>query len=478
MLLAAVWLALLARPKRYITALFITAPWVGPFVWIGWELDVFKAGLLLSPLLAIHGLRLRRLRHARWPLLLLLGYALLASSWALLSRETLDYDALKIVPFNPRILAQTALFSLRALLPLLVVSVARQAGDAERWMNAYVWSVFVLCAYGLAQAGAFVAFGTPITPIFRDGLFGSVTEYATVEVWGMELLRVHSFSREPKDLALFCTPALAWLFVRASSPYAARAAREKLRLLVIGVCALLTFASSLLLLIPVMFVLIERLRPSMGLRRGARYWLSVAGVLAALLPPFVVAGQRRVLDRFRDSAGLFQLASLIQPSREGPALEFLKETWPRSALGYGIGTQAFYLPSYMPEEYSRKVQDHRVASGMDSMFLSLAADLGLPGLAAFGLFCWAVLKAARNEPHAVWPARAAFAATLVVGAPLNPSQQGGILWLLAGILCLLGACSRARPQRTDGWIGAGRQFRLMNGPPGDSRRDTGELVTR
>jgi hypothetical protein len=426
---AAVWTVLLTRPKLFVTALLVSAPWPGLFVRAGWEFDVFRTGLLFSPLLAARGLRPRRLGGSRFPLLLLAAYAAAVGAWALGSRELLEYDAARIVPFDERIAVQTVLFAWRCALPLLVVSIGEGDRDIEKWLNAYAWSVFVLCSYGLLQAVAFLSLGTPITPILRDGLFGNVTEYATVNILGRDLLRVHSFSREPKDLALFCVPALAWLFVRVSAPWGRRRRADQVRFVVISACALLTFASSLLLMVPFMFVLIERLRPKMRIHRSLRYWVGAVGTLALLLPLFLMTSQNRVWQRFQSISGL------IQPSRERPALEFLRESWPRSAFGFGVGTQAFYLVSRMPAEYAQKVLDHRVAAGADSMVVSTLADLGIPGL-LLALWCvGSALRTKRNDA-VVWAVRAAMAATTLMSLPLNPGQQGALLWLLIGLTCL------------------------------------------
>ena len=99
---------------------------------------------------------------------------------------------------------------------------------------------------------------------------------------------------------------------------------------------------------------------------GTRAELGAARDAFKLLgvPVFGVVAQKRVVDRFHGSTGNLQAQSLIQPARERPALDFLQSTWPRSALGYGIGTQAFYLPSRMNAEYSKQVLDLR-ADGRD-----------------------------------------------------------------------------------------------------------------
>jgi hypothetical protein len=427
---AAVWVGLLTRPRAFVTALLVTAPWPGLFVRAGWEFDAFRIGLILAPLLAVYGLQAGRLGVSRFPLLLLPVYAVGVGAWALGARELLEYDAVRIVGFESRVAAQTTLCVWRSLLPLLIVSIGRDERDAERWLDAYSWSVFVLCCYGLFQAVAFVTLGTPVTPIFRDGLFGSITEHATVNFFGVEFLRVHSFSREPKDLALFCVPALAWLFVRLNSPWNQRRRTDRIRLFVISACALVTFASSLLLMVPAMFAVIGWLRPRLSLPRRLRYWLGVMATLAPLMLPFLVISQSRVLGRFQTAR------SLLQPSREAPALEFLRETWPRSAFGYGMGTQAFYLLPRMPAEYAQKALDHRAAAGVDSMLVSTLSDLGIPGLVLTLWVIGSALSTRRSHAPVAWTIRAATGATALMGIPLNPGQQGAILWLLVGLTCL------------------------------------------
>lgn len=436
------WIPLLARPRAFVTALFATAPWLGLYATLGWEINAFKCGLLLSPLLLLHGVRPGRLGKAGRPLAALVLYGVAASGWALAAREVIVYDVLNVVAFELRVLVQLLVFLLSAGLPLILTTVGRTAVDIERWMGAYIWSVFVLCVYGLIQTLAYLAFADPITPIYRDGIFGAFSEFATVDILGFSFLRVHSFSREPKDLALVCVPALAWLFVRVSTPGVTQRRSRRIDLCqfaVIAACALLTFASSLLLMLPVLLIAVELIRPVFERTRRARYGLRVAGVLALGIPLFAAIAQKRVVERFHAPNQSVQVESFIQPSRERPALDFLRNTWPRSAFGYGIGTQAFYLPSRMPAEFSKQVLDQRTAAGVDSLVIGAFADLGVPGLVLYTILFLAALSTRNNEAHIVWPVRAALLAALLMGIPLNPGQHGAILWLLIGQACLLKA---------------------------------------
>ncbi|MBI4874392.1 MAG: hypothetical protein HY822_07155 [Acidobacteria bacterium] len=437
---------MLARPRLFIAALFAAAPWLGLYVTVGWEVNAFKCGLMLSPLLAIHGLRSSRLGRVGRPLLLLVLYGCAASGWALVAKEVVVHDVLNVVVYEFRVLVQVFVFLLSAALPLLIVSAGRSVADIEKWMNAYLWSVFVLCGYGLVQTLSYLAFQNPITPIYRDGLFGTFSEFATVDILGLRFLRVHSFSREPKDLALVCVPALAWLFVRVSTPGLLQGRSRRIdvcQFVVIATCALLTFASSLLLMLPVLLVAVELIRPVFETTRRIRYGLRVAGVLALGIPLFAIVAQKRVIDRFHGPTQSLEMESFIQPSRERPALDFLLSTWPRSALGYGIGTQAFYLPNRMPAEFSKQVLDQRTAAGVDSLVIGTTADLGIPGLVLYTMIFLAALTTRRNEAEIVWPVRAALLAALLMGIPLNPAQHGGILWLLVGQACLLRALQRS-----------------------------------
>jgi hypothetical protein len=118
------WFFLLLNPRWFVVALFVTSPWAGLYVTPGWELDAFKAGLILSPILLLRIFRPSPLRDIKWPLTLLIVYASGLSLWAVVAREPLQFDISSTVQYEPRVIVQYLVFLLRALLPFVVTSVA------------------------------------------------------------------------------------------------------------------------------------------------------------------------------------------------------------------------------------------------------------------------------------------------------------------------------------------------------------------
>lgn len=410
------WLLLFSQPKRYIQALFVLAPWLGFYVVWGAEWDFFKAGLVLSPLLWIRGAAIPETGRLRFALAGLALAAIVLLIWQLVSKEVQQYDILQTVNVDSRLVIATTLFLLRLSLPLLICAYLVRHGDVSSAISGYVNSVLLLAIYGLIQQVAFLLAGTPLTYVMRLGIFTESSEFSTVTTLGTTLLRVHSFSKEPKDLALFCLPAIGWLWSQLGTQR-----KALVKLVIILSAGILTFSSSFVLVLPLVILAVEMLRKH-SLRQRISTYLFGALVFGAFVPIYLSVSQVRVSERFS------RAEDLLQVGRERPLYRFLIDQFPRSLAGYGVGTQTSYLPSYMSREYWSKSLENREVVGVDSFLLTVFSDLGVQGLLLVTLALWTVV---RNQAVSL-PTRAALAAVALAGIPLNCDLRSGVLWLFLG----------------------------------------------
>jgi len=432
------WFVLLGFPRTYLTVLFFVAPLHGLFVRVGLDLDFFKAGLLVSPLLALHGITWRPLRFIARPLLLLATCAGLLFAWQFLSQEITEYDILRQFDVDQRMAISLLLWLSRLFLVVLIASLARGLADVERWVGSYVAGVVLVCGYGLLQEGSFLLTGDPITGIVRDGLLGTSQDFSTVEFGGLQLLRVHSLSREPKDLALFCCPVIGWLISRMFIQR--RTLKTYALACTVVLSAFLTFSSSLIMIFPAILVCaIPKIR-----RRYS--WVLLATIVLASAPLFWRIAEVRVFERFLKGV------DLLQESRERPALQFVQDHVPRSLLGYGVGSQAFLLPAYMPVYYRQVTYETSSLSGVDSLAVGLLVDLGVPGALLMLLIAMKVLRSPELKTSRGLPLRAALWGSLVAAIPLNPDLRNAVLWLFLGVACALWFQERQSARRAGAWV--------------------------
>lgn len=427
----ALWLMLFSQPRRYIKGLFTLAPWLGLYVVMGAEWDFFKAGLVMSPLLWLWGPRMPALGRIRVALFAVAIIAVILLSWQLFSKEVQQYDILRTVNVDGRLSIATALFLLRLSLPFLICAFVKRPADIESCAGAYVNSVLVLCVYGLFQQAVFLMTGHPVTYVMRQGIFGDSTEVSSVQMFGWTLMRVHSFSKEPKDLALFCVPAIAWLW----SQLGVRR-MVVVKLVVILAASVLTFSSSFVLVFPAVVFVVEWMRHRRGIKRRPATYVFGALVLATFVPFYLSVSQVRVSERFN------RAEDLLQVGRERPLYFFLADQFPRSLFGYGVGTQTSFLPGYMTREYWSKSLETREVVGVDSFAMTLFSDLGIEGLL---LVLLAVLTAVRSKRVSL-PTKSALAAVAIAGIPLNCDLRSGILWLFLGLAAAEARLSRPGPK--------------------------------
>lgn len=439
------WLLLFSQPARYIQLLFIFAPWLGLHAVWGAEWDFFKAGLVLSPLLWLRGASLSVAGRLRFPLagLALIAVALLG--WQLVTKEVQQYDILRTVDVDSRLVIATTLFLLRLSLPVLIAAYLTRPGAPASCINGYVNSVLVLAIYGLIQEAAFLLAGTPLTYVMRQGVFVESSEFSTVNTFGTTLLRVHSFSKEPKDLALFCLPAIGWLWSQLGAHRVAL-----VKLVVILAAAILTFSSSFVLVLPLVILAVEILRKH-SMRQRISTYLFAALVAGAFIPVYLSVSQVRVQERFN------RAEDLLQVSRERPLYQFLVDQFPRSLAGYGVGTQTSYLASYMSREHWSRSLESREVVGVDSFLLTIFSDLGVEGILLVSAALWTVV---RNGAISL-PTRAALVSVALAGIPLNCDLRSGVLWLFLGAAAAEARIARAArvemvPVRIPGRIAVAR----------------------
>jgi hypothetical protein len=423
-----VWLVMLLRPKLYVIALFVTAPWMGLWVKLVWMLDPFKIGLVLSPLLLITSGKLRRIRGVTVPLMAFVICSLLLMSWQFASGEVTKFDQLNHLGLIGRLVAANGMLLLRIFLLVIVASILSTGEDAHRCISSYAISVFVLAAYAILQELCFLLFGNPITSIYQFGLFQGGSVYTPIDIFGIQMLRAYSFCNEPKDLALFIMPAAAYAYTSMTAERSRRGRTwHRVQFWCLLCVGILTFSSSFLLLFPLVLMVLELLQPNRSIQRLLPRYVIYGCVTLLLFSMLSEVWRVRVTMRFKETG------DLLQTSREGPASRFFSEQFPRALVGYGVGTQAFYLPTYMPDEYRHRLIDYQGAAGLDSFWFSLLLDMGLPGTIIFGWLCLKVLRCPAVAKRRTWEYRAALIALLIAGIALPVDLRGATLWLFLGL---------------------------------------------
>lgn len=431
--LTAFWLALLPKPKWYVRALFVTAPWMGLWVTVVWMLDPFKIGLILAPLLLISASRSRPMRGLATPLMLLAGYAAMLFAWQLVSGEVSEMDELGHLDASGRLTVATGMQVLRIAAAVVVIKFTATLEEAKRYAHSYVLSVTVLSVYSLAQEASFLLTGSPITSMNSSGLFES-GGWFTMNVLGMDFVRLYAFCGEPKDFAMFLVPTIAYVYAtgRLHVQSGARWGRQKIQLAVLITAALLTFSSSVLLMAPLLLLAVETVINRKVVAAVMRRAFVVLPAVLILLPVLGVFWTLRVTDRFKQSE------DLLQESRERPAAEFFLDHLPRALLGYGVGTQAFYLPTYMPAEYKYRMLEVQGAAGVDSFWFTVLLDLGVPGAL---LYLWCLREAFRSSHRAIRitsPFRAALLTLVFLGIPLAVELRSAVFWLFLALTYRVG----------------------------------------
>jgi hypothetical protein len=427
--IASIYLCLILRPRWYLYALFFAAPWMGMVVRIGWMLEPFKIGLLLSPALYL-GLRVsRRVAAPLKPIACLLAWAAALFIWQSLSREIVAFDVLRSDVLSTRLEVANVMFFLRLALFGLVLCYI-DAATVPRCMALYVGAVSLLAFYGAIQEISFITLGDPITYALSDSHSLIRTSGANFSgtLFGISILRINSFFGEPKDLAFFVMPALAFVFAKARIPdprLQERAWVTKAQMGLLTIVGIMSFSSSFLIVLPVLFVTLLALEPRMRGRRK-RVLLSIA-VCLCCIPLFGAIWQIRVRERFGSPI------EFLQESRERPAWGFFLDKFPRSLLGLGVGTQAYYLPGLMGAEFQNSVAKVDAAAGMDSFLLSLLLDLGVPGALFFLWLCWKIIRGDRARTPENWPYTAAAIGAILISVPLQGDLRSGTLWLLLAL---------------------------------------------
>jgi hypothetical protein len=439
--LTACWLALLPRPKWYVRALFLTAPWMGLWVKAVWMVDPFKIGLILAPLLLISAGRLRPIRGLATPLMLLAGYLGMLFAWQLVSGEVSAMDDLQHLDANGRLAVATGMQLLRIAAAVVIIKFTATIEEAKRCADSYVLSVTILSVYGLAQETTFLLTGSPITPMNFYGLFEGGGSWFTMNVFGIDFARLYAFCGEPKDFALVLVPAIAYVYAagRRRAVLGSRWWRQKIQLAVLITATLLTFSSSVLLLAPLLLLAVETAINRNAIGGAMRRAFVVLPVILILLPALGAFWTLRVTERFK------QPEDLLQESRERPAAEFFLDHIPRVLLGYGVGTQALYLPAYMPAEYKYRMLDYQGAAGVDSFWFTVVLDLGVPGAL---LYLWCLREAFRSSRRAIRvtsPFRAALVTLVFAGIPLAVELRSAVLWLFLALAYRVGQLTNEGP---------------------------------
>jgi hypothetical protein len=423
--MAVIWVVLARRQSHFLYGLFATAPWAGLYVVLQWQLDLFKVGLLFVPLMLV---RARTVGRNRTLLILTASLGLLAAvhlCWQLGSQEIEAYDVVHSLSTSQRLSVAFTMFVLRLVMFLFVIAAVRSLAVAQSCLRWYCNSLFVLGCYGIIQEVVYLLWGDIITPIYRAGVLNPLGDYQAVMVGPVSVLRINSFCGEPKDFALFVTPAIVYL-----GHYILQETRTRARLMaivqliVITTAAFLTLASSLLLMMPIILVVIVMLS-ARGMRR-ARIALLALAMGTALWPVWSMFSEVRIFERFQG------FNDLLQISRERPALHFWLEHMPRSFLGFAVGGQAYYVPANMPLGFMREAIKLGHSVGIDSFWLSMLFDLGIPGLTITVVIIASTIFHRRMTDRPAAPLRGAAIAAALISIPLQGDIHSAILWLMAG----------------------------------------------
>lgn len=418
------WLLLATKPSAYLRALFVTAPWMGLNVLLRWQFDLFKVGLLLAPFVLLRTYVPRRKRKVVFLAAALAALALAHLAWQLASHEIEAHDVVRATAAADRLTVAFGMFALRLTLFVFLLAAIRSVKDADTCLRAYSASVFVLACYGLVQEVVYLVTGHPVTPIYRAGILNEFSEYTTVQVGSVSLLRIYAFSGEPKDFALFAVPAIAYLGFRALlRPGEGNRLWAGVELATILAAAFFTLSSSFLLMLPLL-VIAACLPSALGHKR-IRVALLVVAVSALIWPVWSSLSAERVFRRFQ------HYDDLLQVSRERPALAFWLDNLPRSLLGFSVGGQAYYVPSRMTAEFMQTAQRFGNSVGVDSFWLSVLLDLGVPGVALVLAIVWASLFNRSMTVHSL-PVRAAALSVALMCIPLQGDLRSALLWLMTG----------------------------------------------
>jgi hypothetical protein len=340
-------------------------------------------------------------------------------------REIEAYDVVQSLSVDERLPVALSMFVLHLTLFLYIMAAIRSLEQAESCLRGYCDSLFVLAGYGLVQELAYLLAGSTITPMYRAGILGGFTEWQALNIGSLSLLRVHSFCGEPKDVALFATPAIAHLGYQVLLRRGARSRTSSLiQLAVITAAALLTLSSSFLLVLPVLIIGVIVLS---GKKLGrVRIVLGILAFGLLLAPVWAQLSGTRIFERFA------RTDDLLQPSRERPALNFWLDHMPRSLLGFGVGSQAYYVPSRMPVDFMNGAIQRGHSVGIDSFWLTMLLDLGIPGIAITLVISGSVVFGKRMKAPRLAAVRGAALAAVLICIPLQGDIHGAIFWLMAG----------------------------------------------
>lgn len=420
-----VWIVMAGRQSHFLYGLFATAPWAGLYVVLQWQLDLFKIGLLFVPLMLV---RTRSAGRNRKLLILTASLGILAAVhlvWQLGSHEVEAYDVVDSLSTSQRLSVAFTMFALRLALFLFVIAAVRSLAVAQSCLRWYCNSLFVLACYGIIQEVVYRLSGNVVTPIYRAGVLNALGDYQAVMVGLVDVLRVNSFCGEPKDFALFATPAIVYLghYVLLETRSRARSVAIA-QLVVITAAAFLTLASSLLLMMPIILSVIVILSAN-GMRR-VRIALLALALGTALWPIWNLFSEIRIFERFQG------FNDLLQISRERPALHFWLEHMPRSLLGFAVGGQAYYVPANMPSSFMQEAIRIGHSVGIDSFWLSMLFDLGLPGLTITLIIIGSTIFYRRMSDRPVAPLRGAAVAAALISIPLQGDLHSAVLWLMVG----------------------------------------------
>lgn len=302
--------------------------------------------------------------------------------------------------------------------PLILLVVATTLFDTERWKDRFV--AWLVGALALAAVASFVLRLSP-NPVLVDdpGI----------------LLRNHT----TQGMAFVVAAVLALLLAmgRPLSPRGRWAAWLALVLAVANIALIATGRSAhVALLVSVAIALATLLS-------GRRRWWML--VLVPLVGTLALASSPMVRERFTQAVGEVDTA---KTSTSETSMGLRLVIWPttldlirqRPVLGYGVGGFAPAYAQLIHQRYS----DWRAAEAKDThnQYLHVMVEAGLPGVAAFLLFLWGVVRQPVPGPYR-GVALALFAAWLVTSLFNSHFQTFAEAHLISLVLgALLGAAPR------------------------------------
>lgn len=295
---------------------------------------------------------------------------------------------------------QVAWLLLRFAPLLLLPAVLSRREEATALVRVFLVSLTVLAAVGWLQLGVWSATGVDVTPIgvVENLLGGDVgLRQGAFTAFGGRVLRMSSFGGEPK--ALGQSLAVGLLMLQGIVWLRSRGRRILLALwLFLFLAMLVTFSTSALYvwaggtLVLAGYLLLTQ---SGGRARAAVYGFGLLGLCGLTLATglAVVGVDPGAAVEVLEAR---TVGRRIVPDFDLAVLQFLRDQPAWGVVGVGLGNVHAYATAYLPE-FALPYAEGEIFVAK-SGYLRLLSEVGLIGLALFGVWMWREIALFRRSP--------------------------------------------------------------------------------